>query len=297
MSNNNFDPDKTKGGYYPPWLQDQELGEQYKQKLVEVYNEYYNTKDKQEKKELLKNLQVYLTIVCDVIAYRYLMKHYYNLFYRLNITIEEYMEYKVERAFVTIRDKESKINDILSYIYMSFMLSSPRLIYDYAEKIGRCKLVKQDIPYFQTQRYKFFFIDRGKSVEHIIYNVDNIDLDSNSEEIHSKMDKYSLSSYNKKQMDALSDSIVDKLISKIEEFDYDISDNSRKYLLDLFTNWNDSEESKFEEVKQKLNIKSSFTIFDYIRYCYESKLTQLSYNDYVEVLSVLNNIVKAGKVG
>lgn len=294
MAGDNFDPDRTKGGYYPPWLQDQEIGDKYKQKLVEIYDEFYNTKDKQTKKDLLKDLQVYLTIVCDVIAYRYLMKHYYNLFYRLNITIEEYMEYKVERAYVTIRDKESKINDILSYIYMSFMLSSPRLIYDYAEKIGRCKLVKQDIPYFQTQRYKFFFIDRGKSIEHIIYNVDNIDLDSSSEEIHSKMDKYSLSSYNKKQIDIMSDSLIDKLICKIQDIECE-SENSKKYLINLFNNWNKNEENKYEEIKQKLNIKNNFTIFDYIRYNYESGLTGLSYTEYIEVLSILNNIVKSKK--
>lgn len=294
MAGNNFDPDKTKGGYYPPWLQDQEIGDKYKQKLVEIYDEFYNTKDKQTKKDLLKDLQIYLTIVCDVIAYRYLMKHYYNLFYRLNITIEEYMEYKVERAYVTIRDKESKINDILSYIYMSFMLSSPRLIYDYAEKIGRCKLVKQDIPYFQTQRYKFFFIDRGKSIEHIIYNVDNIDLDSSSEEIHSKMDKYSLSSYNRKQIDIMSDSLIDKLIYKIQDTECE-SENSKKYLINLFNNWNKNEENKYEEIKQKLNIKNNFTIFDYIRYNYESGLTDLSYTEYIEVLSILNNIVKSKK--
>ena len=42
-----------------------------------------------------------------------------------------------------ILEGTTKIEDILSYVYMSCMLSSPRLIYDYGEKVGRCKSVKE----------------------------------------------------------------------------------------------------------------------------------------------------------
>lgn len=106
--------ERSIGHYYPQWLTDQECGESYKRQLVTIYNDYFKEQDKKLKQEKLDQVKVYLTIVCDVVAYRYLVKHYSNLFYRLHLTVEEYMEYKVDRMFTTIKDKKDKIDDILS---------------------------------------------------------------------------------------------------------------------------------------------------------------------------------------
>ena len=165
---------ETKEGYYPIWLTDTECGNEYKRKLIKTYDEYFNEQDKKLREKKLNEFRVNLTVVADVVAYRYLVKHYSNLFYKLNITIEEYIEYKVERMYVTVRDKKERINDIMSYVYMSFMLSSPRLIYDYGEFVGKCKTVKENQPYFKIQRLKYYFIERETAAEHIIFSVDNL---------------------------------------------------------------------------------------------------------------------------
>lgn len=281
------------GYYYPPWLVDQDCGDEYKRKLILTYDEFFNEENPEQKKAKLDELRVYLTVVCDIIAYRYLVKHYSNLFYRLSLTIEEYMDYKVDRMYLTIKDKKTRIEDIISYIYISFMLSSPRLIYDYAEKMGRCQQVKQEIPYFQTQRYKFFFIEREKTVEHIIFNVENTELDEESEAIRSNIDKYSLHEYEKAQSQLNFNSGLDRLITLVESLDTDY-ENSRTYLLKLFRNWERVVEGEFEALKRTLKIKDEFTIFDYIRYNYEEGKTGLNYNEYLEVLNILNNIIKRG---
>lgn len=285
----------TKEGYYPTWLTDEECGNEYKRKFAELYEEYYNTTDKKEKKEKLKELKIYLTITCDVIAYRYLVKYYSNLFHKLNITVEEYMDYKVERIYVTIRDKKEHINDILSYVYMSFMLSSSRLIYDYAESLGRCKLVKVNLPYFQIQRLKFFFISRDKSAEHIVYNVDNLELDKDSELIHSNIDRYSLSEYNRNKTIQDSGSNFEKVRMYVEKLDFKY-DNSKNYLINIFDNWQNDLEGDFEYVKQNYaGINSCFNLVDYIKYKYENHMTDLSYDEYIDVLSVLNKLMKLNR--
>lgn len=285
-----------KEGYYPIWLTDQECGEDYKRKLVAAYDDYYYEKDSELRKEKFKTLRVYLTIVCDVVAYRYLIKYYTNLFHRLNITIEEYMDYKVERMYLTIRDKKEKIEDILSYVYMSFMLSSPRLIYDYGEKVGRCKSVKEVLPYFTVQRMKFFFIERENQAEHYIYNVDNIDLDEDTESIRSNLDKYSLSQYHREQSKQDSNSGFDVIREFIENYEFKY-EKSKKYLLNIFDNWEESVEDDFLIIKQQQGAKNDidFNLFDYIRYKYENKQTDLSYYEYLDILNVLNKLLKRKK--
>lgn len=282
-------------GYYPIWLTNQECGDSYKKQLYVVYDNYYKETDPEKKKNCYSELQVYITIVCDVIAYRYLVKYYTNLFHKLSITIEEYMDYKVERILSTIQSKTERIDDILSYIYMSFMLSSPRLIYDYAEKVGRCKLVKELLPYFQIQRFKFFFVDRDSNREHYIFNVDNLELNENTEAIRSNLEKYSLSDYNRKQSLDLYDSSFDLIFDYIKTLDYKY-ENSLKYLLNIFSNWETDVESKYEIQKSKQTDvnKKDFSLLDYIKYDYECNKS-LSYDEYIEVLQTLNNLLKNGK--
>lgn len=287
-------------GYYPPWLTDQKIGDEYKRSLVIKYEDFFKEENKQLKAEKLKEVRAYLTVVCDVIAYRYLVKYYSNLFHKLNITVEEYMDYKVERMYVTIKDKKEPISDILSYIYMSFMLSSPRLIYDYGEKIGRCKLVKDILPYFRIQRLKFFFIEKENVTEHYVYNVDNIELDSesNSELIRSNMDKSSLQRYNTEQSilnSASSFDVVKEFIINNISFSFD---KSKKYLLSIFDNWATEVEFDFQYIKQISELKdNSFNLVDYIRYKYENKQTDLSYDEYLDVLHALNLVLKKGYKG
>lgn len=286
--------DKTEG-YYPPWLTDEECGESYKQALVKAYNDFYEERNPQIKKKKLDSMNVLLMVVSDVIAYRYLVKHYSNLFYKLNITFEEYIDYKVQRMYVTIRDKKEKIEDILSYMYMSFMLSSSRLIYDYAEKIGRCKLVKEETPYFQIQRQKFFFIEKNNSKEHIVYNVDNLELDEDSVNIRSNMDRYSLSEYNRQlNRDNDSENSGIGLIKKyINNFDFK-SQKAKNILLHIFDNWVSEYEDDFNDAKRKLDIKeeSDFTFIDYINYLYQTNKLNIEYIDYIEIIKVLGNILK-----
>lgn len=283
-------------GYYPLWLTDKECGDTYKAGLVKVYDEYYTATDKEIKKKKLDELRISLTVVSDIVAYRYLIKYYTNLFRKLNITIEEYLDYKVDRMYMTIRDKKERIDDIMSYVYMSFMLSSPRLIYDYAEKIGRCKLVKENLPYFMVQRLKFFFIERENTIEHLVLTVDNIDLDEDSEVLRSNLEKYSLIQYNKEQTILNTDSGFDTLRNYIAKLDFKY-ETSKQYLLSIFDNWRASGEEDYELTKQTSGIKNpaDFSLFDYIRYKYENKIIDLSYEEYLDVLDVLNKLLKGRK--
>lgn len=283
-------------GYYPSWLTDVNIGNEYKRKLIKVYDEFFNEQDKKVKENKLNEFRVYLTVVADVVAYRYLVKHYSNLFYKLGITIEDYIEYKVERMYVTVRDKKDRINDIMSYVYMSFMLSSPRLIYDYGEYAGRCKTVREVQPYFKTQRMKFYFIEKDNAIEHVVFSVDNLELDNDTELLHSNLDRYSLGQYVEEQRKHNAETGFDALREFISNCQFKYS-QSKKYLLHIFDSWEKSTESDFEQVKQELNIKNSieFTLLDYIRYKYENKQVDLTYEEYLDVLNILNKILKGRK--
>lgn len=283
----------TKEGYYPEWLTNAECGNEYKRKLIDAYEDYFNEQDKIKRKQKLDKFRIYLTVVADVVAYRYLVKYYSNLFYKLSITVEEYIEYKVERMYVTVRDKKDKINDIMSYVYMSFMLSSPRLIYDYGEYIGRCKTIREIQPYYKTQRLKFYFIEKDTAVEHIVYVVDNLDLDNDTEAIRSNLEKYSLSQYVEQQQKQNIDSGFDLLREFLDHYPFQFK-KSEEYLLNIFDNWKTKIEDDFEDVKQELGIKSNndFNLLDYIEYKYENKQIDLNYDEYVDVLNALNNILK-----
>ena len=280
--------------YY--WLQDEEYAKSCKEKLVNIYEEYFITKDKEKKIQPFKQLEIYLSVVCDIIAYRYLVKHYMNLFYKLCITVEEYMEYKVKRLLSTIQDKKEHIEDILSYVYMSFMLSSPRLIYDYGEKIGRCKLIKESLPYYLVSRNKFFNnLKDDEITEHIIYNVDTLYLDDtneNEEIIHSNIDRYSYSEW-KNNINAKEDGITD--FNVLLEYISNVScqyDKSKKYLIYIFKNWKNEIESDYQSVKIVANFKDSYSLVDYINYKYEKKLLNLTYSEYLDVLKILNSLLK-----
>lgn len=283
-------------GYYPLWLTDEEVGNNYKQELYGIYDDFFTESNPKIKSEKLKTLKVYLSVVCDVIAYRYLVKHYTNLFYKLNITVEEYMDYKVDRLYYTIKDKKTRIDDILSYIYMSFMLSSPRLIYDYGEKAGKCKLIKETLPYYQTQRLKFFFIEKDNTLEHIIYNLSITDIDSADVGVRSDLDRYSFSEYVKKEsLDNYDSSfdIIRDFVYKTDDYKYV---ESKEYLLYIFDNWKSEVESDYNTVKQQSGIKDgSFSLVDYIKYKFENKQLELSYDEYIDVLSILGSILKMKK--
>lgn len=277
------------------WLTNEEYGKECKDKLVVIYDNYYNAKDKKAKDELFKQLEIYLAVVCDVIAYRYLVKHHINLFYKLGITVEEYMDYKVKRLLVTIRDKKERIEDILSYIYMSFMLSSPRLIYDYGEKIGRCKLHKENQPYYLTARNKFFDNIREDEAEHIIFNVDTSYLDDDDKEkdiIKSNIDKFSYSEWKnhvRTQEDGVSD--FNFLLDKIKNIDCKY-EKSKEYLIYILEHWKDEIESDYQAVKLESNFGDSYSLLDYIKYKYENKQLNLNYNEYSDVLKIMNTILK-----
>lgn len=286
--------ERSIGHYYPQWLTDQECGESYKRQLVTIYNDYFKEQDKKLKQEKLDQVKVYLTIVCDVVAYRYLVKHYSNLFYRLHLTVEEYMEYKVDRMFTTIKDKKDKIDDILSYVYMSFMLSSPRLIYDYAEKVGRCKLVKETLPYFQVQRLKFFFIERENSVEHIILDFNIVDMDSTEKSVRSDIERYSLFEYNYRASLESSESSTDLLIDFVNKIEIE-NEKSKTFVLNIFSHWKSEVEDEYLSIKQSLKSSESFNLIDYVRYKYENQQTNLNYVEYIEVLNILNKILKGKK--
>lgn len=280
------------------WLTDEDYQKQCKEKLVELYEVYYTTTDKAEKDKLFKQLEIYLAVVCDIIAYRYLVKHYTNLFYKLCITVEEYMEYKVQRLLVTIRDKKEHIEDILSYIYMSFMLSSPRLIYDYGEKIGRCQLQKEVLPYYQVARNKFFNNIKEDVTEHVIFNVDTLyldDIEHNEEFIRSNIDKYSYAKW-KNYVRTKEDGVTgyQKLISLVEKYPSKFV-KSKEYLLYLLNNWESEIESDYQSVKINSNLKTSYTLLDYIKYKYENKELNLTYEEYIDTLEILNDILKRRK--
>ena len=175
------------------------------------------------------------------------------------------------------------------------MLSPARLIYDYAESLGRCKSVKANLPYFQIQRFKFFFVTRDKSAEHIIFNVDNLELDENSEYIHSNMDRYSLSEYNREQVKLEAGTQFSKLKVYVAKSNID-NKKSKDYLIDLFDNWSSDLEGEYESIKQNCNYNSCFNLVDYIKYKYENNMTDLSYDDFVDVLSILNDLIKRSNI-
>lgn len=176
---------------------------------------------------------------------------------------------------------------------MSFMLSSPRLIYDYAEKIGRCKLIKNVVPYYQTARKNFFNIDKEtEQIEHYIYNVETLYLDDESKEkdlLYSNLENYSYSNWEKEEQ---------LKYNGIEEFNIilnyinksNCSINSKNYLKNIFNNWKDKTESDYQSVG--LNFGENYNLVDYIRYCYENNKTNLSHDEYIGVLKLLNTIIK-----
>lgn len=292
---------KNSNNSYYSWLTDEEYANDCKQKLVQLYELYYETQDKKEKEEIFKQLEVYLSIVCDVIAYRYLVKHYTNLFYKLCITVEDYMEYKVKRLLATIKEKKEHIEDILSYTYMSFMLSSPRLIYDYAEKIGHCQLVRDVQPYYQVAREKFFGNgnpNKNEEAEHYIYNVDTIFLDEKDDNsaIRSNLDNFSYTQWkDNKRMEE--DGVTDfqGLISLLNSIAENYSLRSKDYLLNLFNNWKTDVESDYNSLKMQTKSGSTYSIIDYIKYKYENKQTDLTQEEYIDVLKILNQILKGGR--
>nr|CAI9751396.1 hypothetical protein DGKKSRWO_DGKKSRWO_CDS_0105 [uncultured phage]CAI9752282.1 hypothetical protein CVNMHQAP_CVNMHQAP_CDS_0105 [uncultured phage] len=278
------------------WLTDEEYGKDCKDRLVQLYEEYFNEKDENKKQEIFKQLEIYLAVVCDVIAYRYLVKHYTNLFYKLCITVEEYLDYKVKRLLVTIKEKDDHIEDILSYVYMSFMLSSPRLIYDYGEKIGRCKLVKENLPYFLVARNKFFDNNTDDITEHVIFNVDTLYLDEDTEtdkSVRSNIDKYSYSEW-KNRVRSENDGETDYqyVIQKIKSVSSDYSEQSVDYLLDLVLNWKTVTENDYYKVKLDNGFGDSYSLLDYVKYCYENGKTNLDKNNYIEILKILNALLK-----
>ena len=283
---------------YYPWLTNEEYGNECKQKLVDLYEKYYNEKDVKNREDLFKQIEIYLAVVCDVIAYRYLVKHYTNLFYKLCITVEEYMEYKVERLLLTIKDKEEHIDDILSYIYMSFMLSSPRLIYDYGEKIGRCELVKENLPYYRVARNKFFDTIKEEEPEHIIFNVDTLSLDEDTKSdvdksIHSNLDKFSYFEWkNRIRSENDGESDYQFLINKVTKIANNYSKSSKDYILNLLINWKSKTESDYQEVRTKTNANKSYSLIDYIKYKYENKELDLDYESYLDVLKILNDVLR-----
>lgn len=284
---------KKKFNFYP-WLQSEDYGEYCKSQLVEIYDKYFEETDEKQKQELFKDLEVYLTVVCDVIAYRYLVKHHINLFYKLRITVEEYMDYKVKRLLTTIKDKkDEKIKDILGYIYISFMLSSPRLIYDYAEKIGRCKLIKENLPYYQVARNKFFGITKENNTEHYIYNVDTIYLDENNSDtstIRSNIEKYSYRKWKDNVKVEEESTDYNLLINYVIKIDW-CSNNAKNYLLNILKNWN-IVETDYQDIKLKQGFGQSYSLIDYIRYKYSKQETNLSQKDFTDVLKILNNLLK-----
>lgn len=282
------------------WLTDEEYGKQCKDNLVIAYNCWFDEKDKTKKKQYYEMMEIYMPIVCDIIAYRNLVKNYSNLFHRLNITVEEYLAYKNERLLETIRQKKDKIDDILSYVYMSFMLSSPRLIYDYGEKIGRCKAVRHVLPYHQVARNKYFSNEVEMTVvEHIIFNVDNLYLDDESQQdvLRSNIERYSLEQYNCQK------SLEDNGVLEFEQLiEYVNSINtkflkSKQYLLGLFKNWNNGTEDEFFKIKAQGGFGDDYTLIDYINYSYENGLLSkvLTRDEYVECLSIYNKILKKGE--
>lgn len=291
---------KNSNNSYYSWLTDENYANDCKQKLVQLYESYYNTQNKKEKEEIFKQLEIYLSVVCDVIAYRYLVKHYTNLFYKLCITIEDYMQYKVKRLLVTIKEKKEHIEDILSYIYMSFMLSSPRLIYDYAEEVGHCQLIKETQPYYQVARNKFFNqeLDSNNTTEHYIYNVESIYLDEKEDNsnIRSNLDNYSYAEWkNKKRTEDDGYTDFQAMLSKLLDISCNYSEKSEKYLLDLFTNWKTTVESDYQKTKIINKAGDSYSILDYIKYKQENKQTNLTSQEYLDVLRILNQLLKGEK--
>lgn len=294
MNNEKSDLGIAYGQY--DWLKDEQLAQLYKQELVNIYEQYYVTKDKSVRQSLYNKLEVYLSIVCDIIAYRYLVKYYSNLFHKLCITVEDYMEYKVDRLLVTLKDKKEHVDDILSYIYMSFMLSSPRLIYDYGEKIGRCQIVRKTLPYYLVARNKFFGHTKSNTIEHVMFNVDTLYLDDtdskNTEILHSNLDRYSYRNW-KDRLRTEEDGINDYnfLILDVETIDCEY-ESSRRYLLNLLKNWK-SVESDYQITKNECNVGNSYSLIDYVVYKYNMGFVNLTKDEYMDVLKILNKLISS----
>lgn len=285
---------KRRLNFYP-WLQDEEYADGCKKRLSLLYDDYFYCKDEIEKQEILKQLEIYLAVVCDIVAYRNLAKHYKNQFFKLGITIEEYIEYKTQRLLVTIRDKKEYISDICGYVYISFMYSCSKLIYDYAEKIGHCSLIKENLPYYQVMRNKFFGVAKKAEDEHYIYNVESLCLDDdgeNQELIKSNLDNYSYSLWEKKEQSEFAG--VDQLLCISNIIDNtDCSQNAKDYLKYLFKNW-DILESGYQKTKQKFG-DNNYSLQDYIVYLYSNGNLNLTDNEFQDVLKLFKNILTNGK--
>lgn len=280
------------------WLVDEEYGKQCKDNLVIAYNSWFDEKNSNRKKQLFNVVEMYMPIVCDVIAYRYLVKHYTNLFFKLNITIEEYLAYKTERLLDTIKKKKERIDDILSYVYMSFMLSSPRLIYDYGEKIGRCKTIHHILPYYQVVRNKYFGNEVEDLVEHVIYQVDNLYLDdeSQAETVHSNIERYSLQQYeHQKSIEDNGMLELNLALAALQKIQTDIQ-SSKDYLISIFKGWNDGVEDDYFRIKLEGKFDDNYTLVDYITYCFEHDELQSMMNkrEFTECLVIYNKLIKSG---
>ena len=67
--------------------------------------------------------------------------------------------------------------------------------------------------------------------------------------------------------------------------------------MNIFDNWEESVEDDFLIIKQQQGAKNDidFSLFDYIRYKYENKQTDLNYYEYLDILNVLNKLLKGKK--
>lgn len=279
------------------WLSNEEYGNQCKEKLVNLYDEFFNCKDAKTKEKLLKQIEVYLYVVCEIIAYRKLVKTYSSLFHKLHFTVEDYIDYKAKRLLLTIKNKEEYIEDILNYIYMSFMLSSPALIYDFGEKMGCCKANRKTQPYYQAVRDKFFF-NESVPIEHIVFAVDSCFSTNDTDDIKTKtkLDKYAYDKW-KKDIYNYSCSTNDILIKQIAKLSNsnNCSEKSSEYLTDILLNWSTKIEDEYQDVKQKKFAQSNnYSLIDYITYKYEEGKTNLSYSEFCDVLVILQSL-KMGK--
>ena len=279
------------------WISNTKLCNDYKNKLHDIYDKYYNNTDKKLNKSLLNDLYLYINIVGYIIGYRYLVSRFKNLFSLLNIYVEDYLDYRLSKIYESVKSKNKYINDISNYIYKSLQLSNQSHIYKYASIAGTCEKEKNKTSKTKRIRNNFFNIEENDT------DIDYSDVYTPYEIL--SCDKHTIENDNHWEKLILNIDQMSYLEFQSQDIDYDdtlktiynyingveVSDKAKRILIQILDNWKDFVESDYNKVKLLLTNVINYSLVDYITYKYKNNELLIDENIYIELLKLLNYLI------
>ena len=272
------------------WLLDKDCCSSYLNSLKDCYDKYIS--ESSTSSDLLNDIELYTNLVVYVIGYRYLVSKYSSLFSKLNISVEEYLDYRSKKLFNRIKNKNKRIDDICSYIYRSLQLSNQLQIYEYSYSCGNCNKIKTKNK-VEIARNDFFNISiKNNQIEntYIFYEFDSCDksIDDNaSEKCVLDIDKKSYIDFTSQNIDY--GESISKLIERIKSID--CLDKPKSILIYILTNWEDSIESDYNATQSKISDPIGYGLSDYITYKYKTGKLNITEEEYLDILKILKYIM------